>query len=343
MHGGSKGWNRSLEKPLTSGAGKLKKLPKVIPSRSEICQQVDKAGFGQSTYGFAWLDATLGAMLEKLDNLGIADNTLFVFVSDHGTEGKWSLHDHNGTNIPCIIRWPKVIPPGSVCNNLVQTTDFVPTFFDVAKAGIPKGYRIDGTSLKPILADPKASVHDHLYFELGDARAVRTMHWKYIAIRYSAERLRQIERASLLKLPGALAYQGGVKNAANHLARRKHYLASDQLYRLSSDPLEKQNLVGKPEFKQELAKLQRFLTSDLKAQNRPYGEFVPGEDSVPLAKIQPYLDRLKLLRPIKRGFEKADGTKTNPKSPLTRQQRREARQKKKADRKKKHSNAEPNG
>ena len=100
MHGGSRGWNRSLEEPLASGAGKLKKLPRVIPSRSEIRKRVDKARFGQGTYGLTWMDATVGAMLDKLDKLGIADNTLFVFVSDHGTDGKWSLHDHNGTNVP---------------------------------------------------------------------------------------------------------------------------------------------------------------------------------------------------------------------------------------------------
>lgn len=76
MHGGPNGWKHSLEKPLSSGAGKLDKLPKVIPSRNEIKAQVDRAGFDESTYGFTWMDATVGAMLDKLDKLGIADNTL---------------------------------------------------------------------------------------------------------------------------------------------------------------------------------------------------------------------------------------------------------------------------
>ena len=74
----------------------IESLP--IPfSREELCKQVDEAGMEESTYGFTWMDATVGAMLDKLDKLGIADNTLFVFVSDHGTHGKFSLHDHNGT------------------------------------------------------------------------------------------------------------------------------------------------------------------------------------------------------------------------------------------------------
>jgi len=95
MHGGSHGWNTSLDSPLSSGAGKLDELPKVIPSRRELCEQVDRAGFDEGTYGFTWMDATVGAMLDKLDQLGIADNTLFVFVSDHGTERQ----RHTGTKL----------------------------------------------------------------------------------------------------------------------------------------------------------------------------------------------------------------------------------------------------
>lgn len=337
MHGGPNGWNSSLEEPLSSGAGKLDELPKVIPPRRELCQRVDRAGFGENTYGFTWMDATVGAMLDKLDQLGIADNTLFVFVSDHGTEGKWSLHDHNGTNIPCIIRWPAVVQPGSVSNSLVQATDLVPTFFDIADAGIPETYRIDGTSIRPILSDPTAEVHDHLYFELGYARAVRTQEWKYIAIRYGAERFEEIENAPLLKLPGMLAYIGAAKNAASHLARRPHYLESDQLYRLSDDPLEMQNHARNPQLQDRLAELRGLLATDLEAQQRPFGEFVPGRDSVPVAKVQPYLDRLKAVRPVKKGFEEADSapseTGTEPDDRATREERRKARQKRKEENK----------
>lgn len=339
MHGGGNSWNNSMDNPLSSGAGKLSRLPNVIASRSDIKAQVADAGFDENTTGFTWMDATLGAMLDMLDKLGIADNTLFVFISDHGTEGKWSLHDHNGTAVPCIIRWPAVVPAGSVCSNLVVSTDLVPTFFDVADAKIPNSYRIDGTSIKPILSDPAAKVHEHLYFELGDGRAVRTQDWKYIAIRYSTERFAEIESASLLNLPGKMAYAGGTKNAANHLARRPHYLESDQLYNLSNDPLEMNNLAGNPEYQEQLDELRAMLTSELEKQGRPFGEFVPGVDSVPVALIQPYLEQIKLLRPIKGGFELIDEEaasasseliNTEPAGNASRQERRIARKKKKS-------------
>ncbi len=329
MHGGANGWNKSLEHPLASGAGKLEELPDVIPPRAELCRQVDDAGLDKSAYGFTWMDATVGAMLDKLDELGIADNTLFVFVADHGTEGKFSLHDHNGTAIPCIVRWPGVVKPGSACNALVQTTDMVPTFFDVAGAVVPEGYRMDGKSIKPILTDPEAKVHDHLYFELGYARGVRTEKWKYIAIRYGAERFGQIENASLENLPGLLAYQGSTKNASNHLQKRAHYLEPDQLYNLADDPLEMNNLAKNPEFKAQLKKMRGLLTAKLEAQGRPFGEFVPGADSVPAEKTRPYLEKMKQLRPIKRGFEKMPTPNLNleDRKPQERSARRNVRQK----------------
>ena len=120
------------------------------------------------------------------------------------------------------MRWPNVIKPGSVCTSLVQTTDFVPTFFDVTGAKTPEEYGMDGVNLRPVFADATSEIHDHLYFELGNARAVRTVNWKYIAIRYDTEQFQRIQSADLMRLPRALAYIGNDKNLSNHLSRRSH-------------------------------------------------------------------------------------------------------------------------
>ncbi len=331
MHGGGgKAWLDSMNHPLVSGAGKLNKLPKVIPSRDAIRRKVEAAKFDADSAGFTWMDATVGAILDQLDRLGIADNTLFVFVSDHGTEGKWSLHDHNGTAVPCIMRWPKVIKPKSVSASLIQTTDFVPTFFDVASVKKPKGYRLDGVSLRRVLSDPEHTVHDHLFFELGSARAVRTLNWKYLAIRYDAAEFKRIQSADLKRLPRALAYIGNDKNLSNHLGRRPHFLESDQLYHLANDPKETSNLASNPEHSKHLMELKRILTKELKSQARPFGEFVPSPDSVPVGSIQPYVEKLKRLKPIKRGFD-IIGDRTNapdvaPERDLSRQERKKRRE-----------------
>lgn len=297
MHGGPNNWTDALDYPLYSGAGLLAEPPNVPIVRSNITAQVDAAGLDPDTYGFTWMDATVGAMLDKLDALGIASNTLFVFITDHGTDGKFSLLDHNGTSVPCIIRWPDVVPAGSVCSNLVQNTDMVPTFFDVAGATVPEGYRIDGTSIAPILSDPSTNVHEHLFFELGYGRAVRTDKWKYIAIRHSTNSFADVELANLLNMPQKLAYIGNTKRVSSHLELRPDCYDLDQLYDLENDPLELTNLAYNVAYEGQLNMMKAILTPYLEAQGRPFGEFVPGEDSVPIDQVQPYVDQLELVSP----------------------------------------------
>jgi hypothetical protein len=316
MHGGGRAWTRSKEFPLYSGAGRLEKLPDVIAPREAILQQVENAGLPAATFGFTWMDATVGAMLDRLDRLGLAENTLFVFLSDHGTTGKWTLHDHEGTDVPCLMRWPKVIASGGVCTSLMQSTDLVPTFLDVAGVTKPESYRIDGVSLRPVLADPSAKVHDHLYFELGNARAVRTSDWKYIAVRYEDEQFQKIQSADLKELPRALAYIGNDKAVSNNLAERPHFLDSDQLYHLTDDPQEMTNLAADPRYAEKLAEMKQLLLTYLKAQGRPFGEFIPGLHAVSVEQIQPYVRQLAKLKPVKRGFETGDDESDSGKTAL---------------------------
>jgi len=95
--------------------------------------------------------------LEKLEQLGIAEDTLVVFLSDHGEE----FLDHGGhfheenvygelVNVPLAMRWPEVLPAGRVVNETVQLLDLAPTILDLAGISVPE--RMQGQSLKPLLA-----------------------------------------------------------------------------------------------------------------------------------------------------------------------------------------------
>ena len=106
-------------------------------------------------------DAEIHRILQKLEALGIADDTLVVFFSDHGEE----FLDHGGhfheenvygemVNVPLIMRWPARIPSGQVVDASVQMLDMVPTVLELA--GIPPGERMQGQSLVPLLDDPAA-------------------------------------------------------------------------------------------------------------------------------------------------------------------------------------------
>jgi N-acetylgalactosamine-6-sulfatase len=106
------------------------------------------------------MDAKVGAILDKLDELGLAENTLIVFTSDNGAAyegyigdlkgGKTDLHD-GGLRVPMIARWPAKIEAGGVTNAFAHTNDLLPTFCAAAGVELAPELPIDGRSLLPHL------------------------------------------------------------------------------------------------------------------------------------------------------------------------------------------------
>jgi arylsulfatase len=108
----------------------------------------NKSGFGLYADGMMELDDVVGRLLKKLDDLGIADNTIVVFTSDNGAEtfswpdgGNTPFRGEKGTTweggfrAPALARWPGVIKPGSIINDTMSHEDWLPTL--LAAAGDP--------------------------------------------------------------------------------------------------------------------------------------------------------------------------------------------------------------
>ena len=143
------------------------------------------------------LDESIGAILDKLKNLGLADNTMVIFFSDNGHHGpkdfgplrgsKGDLYE-GGIRMPLVARWPGIVPNGSICDEVVISNDFFPTFNEIAGvSSVVAG--IDGTSLLPILRNPDATlgreaVHWHFpHYHgagLGPQGAIRAGPYKLI-------------------------------------------------------------------------------------------------------------------------------------------------------------------
>lgn len=112
------------------------------------------------------MDANVGKVLDKLDELGIADNTLVIFTSDNGAAfegyigdlkgGKTDLHE-GGIRVPFLARWPDAIAAGKESDLFGSTIDLLPTFCDAANVFLPAGLSIDGMSLLPSLIGPDDS------------------------------------------------------------------------------------------------------------------------------------------------------------------------------------------
>ncbi|HYE85465.1 MAG TPA: arylsulfatase [Vicinamibacterales bacterium] len=142
----------------------------------------------------AEVDYNVGLVLDALDRLKIAANTIVFWCADNGAEqrrpwrgssGPWSGFYNTvmegGIRTPCIIRWPARIRPGQVTNEIIHQVDFFPTLAAAVGADIvPKDRAIDGVNQLPFLEGKQpGSNRDHaLFFANHQLRAVKWREWK---------------------------------------------------------------------------------------------------------------------------------------------------------------------
>ena len=297
LHGPDKSWRKSMDHRLITGEGEVESLPEVMTPREELLKTITEKGFDPESHvaGEAWIDDSVGAIFRKLKELGIDDNTLVIFAPDHGRDGKASVFSHGSCQVPMIMRWPNGIPSGQVCEELVQNIDLVPTFFDLGQVEKPNAYRIDGQSLTPLFENGQAdNWRDHLYLEMGSARATVTKDWSYIAVRHTEEQIAAIKKAAPKNLPKAMSYIGrlgiGVRGAD-----RPGFFEEDQLYHLRRDPKEMSNLAYHDNQSFRLNDMRNLMQQDLEAIGRPFGEFIPGGNAALPGQIDKQIEVVKQL------------------------------------------------
>lgn len=170
---------------------------------------VGKTGHGLYPDGMVELDGYVGQLLDKLDKLGEVDNTVVVFTTDNGAEvlswpdggatpfrGEKDTNWEGGWRVPCVMRWPGVIKPGQILNDICSLQDFIPTLAAAAGetdlvAKVKKGYKIgsttfkahlDGYNLLPFLSGKEKCPRDgFLYWsDDGDLMALRVHQYKIV-------------------------------------------------------------------------------------------------------------------------------------------------------------------
>jgi arylsulfatase A-like enzyme len=174
---------------------------------------------GQDEYldGMLEHDDDVGKLLQQLDDLKIADNTILLYTTDNGPHtnswpdgGTTPFRSEKNTNwegafrVPCFIRWPGKIPAGSVSNEIVSGMDWLPTF--LAAAGVPdikekllQGHQagsmtykvhLDGyNQLDYLLGKEKKSKREEIFYfsDDGDLMALRFLDWKMVFLEQRAE------------------------------------------------------------------------------------------------------------------------------------------------------------
>jgi len=167
-----------------------------------------KTSLGLQADGMVEHDSMVGRLLAKIDQLGIADNTIVMYSTDNGAEtftwpdggvtpfrGEKDTNWEGGWRVPCFIRWPGVIKPGTVSNDIFAHNDMLPTL--IAAAGEPnivdklkQSYKagnktfkvhIDGYNLQPFWkGDVKENPRQGFIYwsDDGDLMALRYQNWK---------------------------------------------------------------------------------------------------------------------------------------------------------------------
>src|SRR5512140_2909899 len=152
----------------------------------------------QGMYGDVMMevDWSIGEILNALDMNGLSGTTLVIFTSDNGPwlnfgnhagttgglrEGKGTIWE-GGQRVPCIMRWPGVIPAGTICNQLASSIDILPTLAMITGAKLPDK-KIDGVSILSLMRDEKPAAPRHefyYYYEQNSLEAVQRDFWKLV-------------------------------------------------------------------------------------------------------------------------------------------------------------------
>ena len=187
------------------------------------------------------MDAQVGRLLDALDRLGLAENTIVVFLSDHGyhlgEHGLWQKQSlfEESARVPLLIAAPRMKANGQVTGRLAELVDIYPTLAELCSLPAPAG--LAGRSLRPLLDDPQLPGKPTAFTQVrrggnGDGfpgYAVRTERYRYIE------------------------WDGGRRGM--------------QLYDHDNDPHEHHNLAQDPGHASTVAQMKRLLREGLRISN----------------------------------------------------------------------------
>ena len=238
-------------------------------------QRVRTAGYYNAVQR---LDDGIGMLMDVLEKHNRRDDTLVIFIGDHGppfTRGKTTVYE-SGIRIPFIVRWPGVSRPMR-SRAMVSTIDILPTILDAT--GVAPAGKMHGRSLRPVLAKATAPWREYLVAEFHfhgshpfyPRRAIRDHRYKLIhnLLAGKAKPSTGIDADPAYKVSQQPRYDGTpVRRAFDTFANPPEF----ELYDLKNDPVEFNNLAGKPEYQTIQKRLAKALLEYRKQTDDPFLE-----------------------------------------------------------------------
>jgi arylsulfatase A-like enzyme len=168
-------WERWRDRPLVSKAG---------PGGREEDEDFTRAALAM----VECIDDNVGRMLDKLDELGLRDETIVVFLSDNGPNSvRWNggmrgikgSTDEGGVRSPLYLSWPGVVPENKLVMQISGAIDLLPTLADLAEVPLLGTKPLDGVSLKPLLMGEVGAIPDRMLFSHWNQRvSLRTQQFR---------------------------------------------------------------------------------------------------------------------------------------------------------------------
>ena len=135
------------------------------------------------------MDAAIGRILDRLDELGLRDDTIVIFVSDNGPGGggdagplrgsKGRMFE-GGVRVPFLMRWPGQIPPGTVSGEFLSALEVFPTLVAAVGAKVPEGVVLDGFDMLRVLQGHEPSPRESMFWERQGEFGARVGKWKLV-------------------------------------------------------------------------------------------------------------------------------------------------------------------
>jgi uncharacterized sulfatase len=226
-----------LDRISAPGASPESKAPPAAwftnPPNWGISEQAQRESIRAYYASISFLDANVGRLLDALDRLRLTDNTIVVFVSDHGyhlgEHGQWMKQTlfERSARAPLVAAGPGITAKGRSTSRIVEFVDLYPTLADLAGVRAPRG--VHGRSLVPLLKNP-------------DAR------WDHPAVT-------QVRRGS-----AAATYMGySIRTEKWRYTEWDSGKRGTELYDEAADPGESNNLAGDPKHQRVVAEMRRLL------------------------------------------------------------------------------------
>ncbi|MFN4228033.1 MAG: sulfatase [Candidatus Ratteibacteria bacterium] len=247
------------------------KVPELLPDVIEV--KKDMAGFNIVIES---VDRAIGKIIDTLKRNKLYDNTLIIFTTDHGLPlpgAKATLFDP-GIGILLVIRGGE-FEGGRKIDCLSINIDLMPTILDYLGIEIPKN--IQGKSLLPIIRGKSKEIREEIYTELtyhagyDPMRSIRTKRYKYI---------RSFDCRPFYYPPNVdPSFSKEYFKKLGYFERLRPF---EMFFDLEKDPLERENLIGNPDYKEKIEELKEKLLKWMEQTNDPilYGPVFPPENAV---------------------------------------------------------------